>query len=105
TRCYRDWSSDVCSSDLSKFTNKNRAAFQILLAKLRALASLSSDRMMSVPGAAIDARQNRIASVPYCWFNATGSSPVPLDFDIFSPLPVRTSECKYTVRKGTWPVK
>src|SRR5258708_233482 len=60
---------------------------------------------MSVPGAAIDARQNRIASVPYCWFNATGSSPVPLDFDIFSPLAVRTSECKYTARKGTLRVK
>src|SRR4029077_4265555 len=60
---------------------------------------------MSVPGAAIDARQNRIASVPYCWFSATGSSPVPLDLDIFSPPDVRTSACKYTAWNGTLPVK
>src|SRR4029077_17688184 len=60
---------------------------------------------MSVPGAAIDVRQKRIASVPYCWFSATGSSPVPLDLDIFSPPDVRTSACKYTAWNGTLLVK
>ena len=37
-------------SNFSRFTNKNRAAFQILLAKFRAPASRSSDNTMSVPG-------------------------------------------------------
>ena len=48
-------------SNFSRFTNKNRAAFQILLAKFRAPASRSSDKTMSVPGAAMR-RQSKTAS-------------------------------------------
>jgi hypothetical protein len=72
----------------------NRAAFQILLAKLRELSIRSPLQIKSDPGAAMDARVKRIASVPYFRLTSIGSTPVPLDFDILWPSGVRTIECR-----------
>ena len=75
----------------STFMNMKRAAFQILLAKLRYPAVRLSLNAISVPGAAIDASVKRVASVPYCPITSIGSSTFPLVFDIFCRSASRTS--------------
>ncbi len=62
---------------------RNRAAFQILLAKARALTMRSSVSTMSVPGAAPCSSDMRTASVPYFSVTSSGSMTLPFVFDIF----------------------
>ena len=70
------------------FRKMKRAAFQILLAKARALNMRSSVRTMSVPGAAPSSSDMRTASVPYFSVTSSGSMTLPRVLDIFWPLGV-----------------
>jgi len=88
----------------SIWRKRNRAAFQILLAKARELAMRSSLSAMSMPGAAPRSSAKRTASVPYSSITSSGSIVLPFVFDIFCRWASRTSPWMYTVRKGTSPV-
>ena len=81
--------------------NMNRAAFQILFANARYPSVRLSEKAMSVPGAAIAASVNRVASVPNRSMISSGSITLPLVFDIFCRSASRTSAWIYTCRKGT----
>ncbi len=48
---------------------------------------------------------NRSASAPCCSVMTRGSITFPFVFDIFWPFSSRTIGCRYTVRKGTSPMK
>src|SRR5207245_8717935 len=50
TRCYRDWSSDVCSSDLERRRRTLRAFHQLA----RANGLLHLLRLLAVPAAALE---------------------------------------------------
>ena len=71
--------------------NMNRAAFQILLANARYPSVRLSLNAISVPGAAIAASVNRVASVPNRSMISSGSITFPLVFDIFCRSASRTS--------------
>ena len=77
--------------------------FHTLLAKLRADAMRSSLYFMSCPGVEAVSRAKRKASAPYLPAATSGSTTLPRDFVIFSPLASRMRPWKSTVRKGTSP--
>ena len=58
-----------------------------------------------MPGAELVARVKRRASVPYASIKSSGLIALPLLLLIFSPFSSRIRPCRYTVRKGTAPVK
>ena len=73
--------------------NRNRAAFQILLAKARELSMRSSVSTISAPGEAPCSRAMRTASVPYWSVISSGSMVLPRVLDIFCRSASRTRPC------------
>ena len=67
-----------------------RAAFQSLLAKLRAFSSFSALNFWSFPGAAPWISAKRSASAPDSSIASSGSTTLPFVFDIFWPYGSRT---------------
>ena len=63
----------------------NRAAFQILFAKFRAFCSLTWLNRWSLPGVAPWMRAKRSASAPLSPIASSGSTTLPVVFDIFAP--------------------
>src|SRR6056297_1521753 len=66
-----------------------RAAFQILLQKLRPDSNLETDSLISCPSLVRVTREKRAASAPYFSIISIGSIPLPLDFDIRCPFSSR----------------
>ncbi len=62
-----------------------RAAFHSLFAKLRAFSSFSALNFWSFPGAAPWIRAKRSASAPASSMASSGSTTLPVVFDIFWP--------------------
>ncbi len=74
----------------SMFMRMKRAAFQILLAKLRLACTFSLEKRMSFPGLLPVASMNRSASAPYSPMILSGSIPLPSDLLILRPCSSRT---------------
>ena len=70
------------------FISTKRAAFHILLAKLRAESTLSVEKRRSPPMRTPTARLKRSASAPYSSMTSSGSMPLPSDLLILRPLRV-----------------
>ena len=83
-----------------RFISTKRAAFQSLLAKLRADSIFSSEKRISFPGEFPDVSANLNASAPYLSTTSSGSIPFPRDLDILRPWASRTSPCINTCGKG-----
>ena len=60
---------------------------------------------MSRPGLSRMASVKRSASAPCSATSASGSTTLPLVFDIFCPSGSRTRPVRWTVWNGAWPVK
>src|SRR5580704_16587867 len=66
-------------------SNANLAAFHSLLQKFLAPAAHSSLTATALPGLALRARVNRVASAPKRSIQSSGSTVFPRDLDIFLP--------------------
>jgi hypothetical protein len=71
--------------DAGRAPTTKRVAFHSLLAKLRAFSSLAGPNRWSVPGAAPWISANRSASAPLSSITSSGSTTLPVVFDIFLP--------------------
>src|SRR5207245_8168947 len=90
TRCYRDWSSDVCSSDLSGNTEETLSAFdQALATPAKKLAITAGGKLLA------SARGN---GVPIFTYEFGGEPRAALGWGLMPLLAVRSEER----RVGEW---
>ena len=83
---------------------RKRAAFQILVPKLRPISSLSIEMKTSMPGEVVCISVKRRASALYLPMISSGSRELPSDLDILRPCASRTTPCRTTLRNGTSPM-
>ena len=77
--------------DAGRAPSTNRVAFHSLFAKLRAFSTLAVPNRWSLPGVAPWTSAKRSASAPSSSIVASGSTELPLVFDIFAPYGSRIS--------------
>ena len=82
-----------------------RVAFHSLLAKFRAFSSLVVPKRWSWPAVVPWITAKRRASAPVSSMTPSGSTTSPFVLDIFLPSGSRISPDRYTVRKGSLPVR
>src|SRR5699024_12651702 len=75
-------SSTVYSASACLFIDRNRKAFQILLANLRPCLHSCSSKSKSFPAGEEKSMPARTPSAPYCSISLMGSGELPSDFDI-----------------------